>query len=317
MAFHHKTTDAARGKWRGILKSFGVPDSALSGKHGPCPVCEGTDRFRFDDSERRGTSFCTHCGARDGMQLAMAVTGRQFADIASEIDQLLGNITADTPRKELAKDDLATVMRRIWAESKPIEDGDLAHSYFLARGIELPYYDPRVLRLHLNLRDGDGGVGPCIVAKVATYAGDPKAITLHRTFLRPDGKAKAEMNAPRKIFPCELVDGACVAATGYGGTLSTMGIAEGIETAMAASLMFGNIPVWASINAGMMAKWEPPAHIDHLYIFGDNDANYTGQAAAYALARRMKMKKIEFVEVQIPSVIGQDWNDVLIEGKKK
>lgn len=313
MAFHHKTQDAARGKWRGILKAFGVTDAALSGKHGPCPVCGGVDRFRFDDAERRGTSFCSQCGARDGMQLAMAVTGRQFADLASEIDQLLGNITPDTPRKELSKEDMQVTMRRLWAESRQIVEGDLAHTYLLTRGIELPHYDAGTLRFHPNMRDGEGGVRPCLVAKVAVY-GEPNALTMHRTFLREDGKAKAEMESPRKIYPCELQDGACVMLVGLNGR-DSMGVAEGVETAMSASLDY-NMPVWATINAGMMARWIPPSGLDSLVIFGDNDASYTGHAAAYALARRAKAKGVPNVTVVFPDQVGQDWNDVWIAQRK-
>ena len=57
--------------WHGILVGLGVPASALVNKHGPCPVCGGNDRFRFDDKEGLGTFICSHCGAGDGPKLAM------------------------------------------------------------------------------------------------------------------------------------------------------------------------------------------------------------------------------------------------------
>jgi hypothetical protein len=44
---------------------------------------------------------------------------------------------------------------------------------------------------------------------------------------------------------------------------------------------------WAAGNAGMLAEWQPPPEATRIIIFGDNDPNYTGQAAAYALARRL------------------------------
>ena len=43
--------DRARGRWAAILPQLGVSPSALTGKHGPCPLCGGRDRFRFDDKE--------------------------------------------------------------------------------------------------------------------------------------------------------------------------------------------------------------------------------------------------------------------------
>ena len=86
-----------------------------------------------------------------------------------------------------------------------------------------------------------------------------------------------------------------------------LGIAEGIETALAASHLF-NIPVWAALNANMLQKWTPPEGCGEVAIFGDNDATFTGQAAAYALARKIKLQGIE-ATVHIPDQIGTDWND--------
>ena len=64
------TSTRALGKWRGILLSVGVPETALNRRHGPCPMCGGTDRFRFDDKEARGTWICGQCGAGDGVMLS-------------------------------------------------------------------------------------------------------------------------------------------------------------------------------------------------------------------------------------------------------
>ena len=42
-------------------------------RHQACPVCGGSDRFRFDDKEGRGTWFCNQCGAGDGLKLVESV----------------------------------------------------------------------------------------------------------------------------------------------------------------------------------------------------------------------------------------------------
>ena len=60
-----------------------MDEKALSGKHGPCPLCGGRDRFRFDDKDGRGTYFCSGCGAGDGVRLAMGITGLSFANLRS------------------------------------------------------------------------------------------------------------------------------------------------------------------------------------------------------------------------------------------
>src|SRR5262245_42435838 len=119
--WHEKTTDSARGRWRGILATLGMPESYLTGRHGPCPLCsEGTDRFRFDDREGRGTWICSRCGAGDGMGLAMRFTGLGFADSASRIDEIIRNVKPDTARRkrEMTDAERQGALRALWAETR-------------------------------------------------------------------------------------------------------------------------------------------------------------------------------------------------------
>jgi putative DNA primase/helicase len=127
---------------------------------------------------------------------------------------------------------------------------------------------------------------------------------LHRTYLTVDGH-KAPVIEPRRLMPGTFAKGAAIRLAPAGDAL---GIAEGIETALSASALFG-MPCWAAVNAGMLAAWQPPSEAKRIIIFGDNDSNYAGQAAAYALARRLRSDEC-VVEVQIPAEVGSDWNDV-------
>lgn len=56
------------GQWQGVLEGAGVT-LPQGRKHGPCPMCGGRDRFRFDDRDGRGTWICNQCGAGDGLTL--------------------------------------------------------------------------------------------------------------------------------------------------------------------------------------------------------------------------------------------------------
>jgi len=87
-----------------------------------------------------------------------------------------------------------------------------------------------------------------------------------------------------------------------------LGVAEGVETALAAANIFG-IATWAALNDGGVERFEPPAEVERLVIFADNDANGAGQRAAYALAARLS-GRLE-VDVKIPEKPDTDWNDVL------
>jgi len=88
-----------------------------------------------------------------------------------------------------------------------------------------------------------------------------------------------------------------------------LGVAEGIETALAAAQLFG-IPTWSALDAGGVERFEPPAEVERLIVFGDNDVNGAGQRAAYALAARLSGRLK--IEVKIPEKPGTDWNDVLL-----
>jgi len=308
--FHRRTADAAKGQWRGVLATLGVPEAALQNKHGPCPICGGVDRFRWDNTEGRGTYICTHCGAGDGMKLAMEFTGRGFQEIAGEIDTILGNhkFEPDKPKPEMTADQRKAALRAVWVETREVKPGDLVDRYLASRGISEVVY-PKALRFAPSLRDGDGGVRPCMVAMVGRY-GEPRYDTMHRTFLASDGRGKAEMASPRKLMPGGVPDGSCVMLSEWTES-GPLGIAEGIETAMAASAMF-DIPVWSAINSTMLAKWWPPVGCDEVVIFGDNDAKFGGQAAAYGLAHRLAVKGIA-ASVQIPQIAGTDWADEWIQ----
>ena len=300
--FHERTRDAAKGKWRGVLLEMGVPSNVLRDRHGPCPMCGGHDRFRFDNKRGEGTWICNQCGAGDGLSLAMAVSGKPFADVAAQIDALLGNhkIGTDAPKPAMTEQQRIAGLREVASSTVRIAPGDLCDRYLTSRKLgEITY--PKALRFAPALRDGEGGVRPAIVATV--HDKDGANATLHRTFLRPDGLAKAEMERPRKLMPGDVPDGACVRLAEW--TDGPLGIAEGIETALSAGHRF-ELTVWAALNATLLSKWEPPAGCQEVAVFGDHDANFTGQRAAYVLANRLSARGLT-VTVHIPPTLGEDW----------
>lgn len=305
--YHQKTAHAAKGQWRGILLELGLPEASLTGKHAPCPLCGGRDRFRFDNKEGRGTYICSACGAGDGMDLAVKYSGQSFQEIASRVDLLLGNkkFEPDKPKAVLTDEQRLEAIRAVWCDTQPVQEGDLVHRYLESRGLSERIY-PKALRFAPQLRDGEGGVRPCMVALVGRH-GEARFDTMHRTFLKPDGSGKAEMESPRKLMPGAVPDGACVMLSEWAGP-GPIGIAEGIETAMAASALF-DMPVWAAISAQMLTKWLPPAGAEEVAIFADNDRKFAGQAAGYALAYKLACKGLP-VTVHVPPLAGDDWADV-------
>lgn len=301
--FHQRTTDAAKGKWRGILLSFGLPEKCLRDKHGPCPLCTSTDNFRWDNKEGSGSYICT-CGAGKGIDLAIAYTGKEFKEVASLIDGMVGNLKVESAKPDMLTETRRDILRDTYKATQAVQAGDLVHKYLESRKIDELIYPP-ALRFAPKLRDGHGGIRPAMIAMVGVH-GDPKPVSMHRTFLAPDGSAKAEMKAPRKMMPGQLPDGACVMLSEYTG--GPLGIAEGIETAMSASAIY-EMPVWSAINSAILAKWLPPDGCEEVAIFADNDAKYGGQMAAFTAAHRIAVRGVK-VTVHVPPIVGEDWNDI-------
>lgn len=304
---HAPLKEAAQGRWRGILPALGISLKLLDGKQHACPICDaGKDRFRFDDKEGRGTWYCNQCGAGDGISLVMKVKGVDFKQAAALIEPLAGVAPHQQPRKEVADDDKRRWMKTLWDGAVPITATDPAGMY-LTRRLGLSRY-PRVLRYHDNApyegADGKRSFGPAMLAKVTDKDGLP--VNVHRTFLTYRGD-KAEIPKPRAMMPGPVPEGASVRLQAHGEAL---GVAEGIETALAASRLH-DLPCWSCINAGQLAKFQPPPGVKKVIEFADNDANFAGQHAAYQLANRLVVKAKLEAEVRGPDQVGADWNDVL------
>jgi putative DNA primase/helicase len=302
-----KTVIAARNRWRPILESFGATPRMLSGQHGPCPECGGDDRFRFDDKEGRGTWFCNTCDpqAGDGMDLVRKLTGMSFHEAANAVDEFLGN--HDVPEQAPApQKDPAVRLKLIGRQSGPVvADIDPVRSYLRSRALR-PCSETRVIQ-ECDYYDAGKHVGkfPAMVHLVHDVNGKPA--TWHIVHLTRDGKKAPVQNVKKILPPSRPWKGGSVR---FGKAAEVMGVAEGVETAMAASELYG-IPVWAALNANNLAEWVPPPVAQTVYVFGDNDPTLVGQAAAYACASRLIVKYGRVVEVHIPDTQG-DWNDQLI-----
>jgi putative DNA primase/helicase len=294
-----RTADEAVGRWPGILRALGVAESFLQNKHGPCPMCQGTDRWRFDDKQGRGTWICSHCGAGDGFELLASLFGWGFVQAAKEVDRVIGTVQPGAIVKERDEESKLRALREVWKTSKPVSKGDPVWTYLNHRlGIDMV---PPDLRFHPALMHSGGGKHPAMLALMRYPNGE--AASLHRTYLTNDGK-KANVEEAKKFMAGKPLQTASVRLGAAGRRL---GIAEGIETALAASRRF-LAPVWAATNAVLLETWIPPEGVEQVLIAGDNDTSFTGQASAFVLARRLVRDGYK-VEVKIPNVVDRDWAD--------
>jgi putative DNA primase/helicase len=297
--------ERCQGRWRSILPMLGMPARFLTNKNGPCPLCNaGRDRWRFDDQKGYGTWFCRCCGAGEGIKLAMLFTGTtDYVTIAQKIEGVLGEAPREHKKAELSDAAKREALNRLWQSAKRVSAGDPVDLWLRRRGVDMAAY-PLSLRTCIRARYNGPPVSfhAAMLAKVTDAAGKPA--TIHRTFLTADG-AKAPVDKVRMFCAGKVPPGGAVRLA---PAAATMGVAEGIETALGAAKLF-NMPVWAALSDNGMAKFEPPPGVEHLVIFGDNDGNGAGQRAAYASGARLAVG-IK-VDVKIPDAADTDWNDVL------
>lgn len=296
-----KTIDAARGRWVGILANFGIDERFLRNKHGACPICDGKDRFRFDDKGGNGTYYCNGCGAGNGMDLLMAFTGWDFPKAALEVDRIVSNVTPTIPQ---GCDSKRALKRIQWVLGTLGDMGSINPVRLYLRGRGLPA--SKALMYHPAVRYYDDGKSlgeyPAMVAKFSLPTGE--GATLHLTHLTEKGE-KADVPSVKKFLP--------VAREMKGGSIrlteiySHIGLAEGIETALAVMRDY-QMPCWATGTAGMLESFVPPEGVKEVSIFADNDVNYAGQKSAYVLAHRLSMSGYR-ATVTVPQEINTDFAD--------
>jgi putative DNA primase/helicase len=297
--------ERARGRWKGILPAIGISEKFLKRKNGPCPMCGGEDRWRFTDIEGKGTWWCNHCSGGNGVALVMKFTGLAFKEAAQRIESVIGSAPAKPAPPQKSDQQRRAELNALWLDGQTVQAGDPVDLSLRGRGLGLQQY-PKCLRAGRRVRySGPPATWhPAMLSVVSDINGKPA--TIHKTYITIDGR-KAPVEKVRMFCPGAVPAGGAVRLTPLAPVL---GIAEGIETALAASAMF-QIPTWAALNAGGVERFVPPADVERLVIFADNDQNGVGQRAAYALAARLA-GKVQ-VDVRIPDRADTDWNDVLLE----
>lgn len=308
----------AYGRWTEILTSLGVDERILKHRPLPCPVCNsGVDRFQYTDKFGQGNYHCRKCGPGGGFKLLQAVRGIDFNTALCDVERTLGLLPADRPTvgAPAGPEGMKKLVLRIWEEARPVVAGDEVDRYLKGRGLEMSSY-PASIRCHPALgyfrKEGAAKARktaeyPAMLACVRSATGD--AVTLHRTYLH-DGRKLAVPDAKKVL--CAGFSGGAV-RLGEPGT--ELALCEGIETGLSVMLATGK-PVWSALSAGNLEKVALPATVRQVCIYGDNDADgdYTGQASAFALARRLKREETpstqRSVRVFLPKNPGSDWADV-------
>jgi putative DNA primase/helicase len=304
--------------WPSILGKLGIDESFLRPKKpGPCPICGGEDRYVFDNRFGRGDYFCRNprCGPNDGFALLMRVFGWSFVDARDRVLDAaqigFGGATLWPSRHSASSAyavlaSVAPLPAKVHAVLRgrcPIAECADARAYLISRGL-WPLPAECSLRAHPSLEYWEPpvmiGRYPGLVVEVRDIAGE--LVTAHVTYL--ENGRKIQGHEPRKKL--SKFQGRVGCAVRLMPVTDTMVIAEGIETALSAAALL-NSPAWSALDAGTLAKFEPPPGLSRLVICADRDE--AGLTAAAKLMERMQ-GRIRF-ELQLPKAPAKDFNDQL------
>lgn len=192
----------------------------------------------------------------------------------------------------------------LWDDARALM-GTPAEKYLRRRSIIL---SPSTLRFHRRTPLGRGKRAVFRPAMLAALYERERLVALQRTFLDPDEPRRArDLGNPRRMLG-RPGQGAVMLAP----AIDTLGLAEGIETALSAIVLL-DIPVWATLGNERLAHITIPDSVTRLILLPDNDRGGRLGAAKATEAYAMPGRAIETLW---PPHGFNDWNDVLrAEGK--
>lgn len=204
-----------------------------------------------------------------------------------------------------ASEEICTTDRsalRLWEQSLPL-DGTPGERYLIRRNIRLR---SAVLRYHPGTPFGAGKSVRFMPAILAAISYRRQFLGVQRIFLQSNGrpapmtKHKRTLGRPR--------NGAVVLSP----ATDVLGLAEGVESALCASALFG-VPVWATLGAERLDRIDIPDGVTRLILLADNDR--AGRRAVDRARERYARLGLEIVVLWPPAPFN-DWNQLLRAGGK-
>ncbi|EMI6718067.1 toprim domain-containing protein [Enterobacter hormaechei] len=291
-----ETVKQACGHWPRILPALGV--KVMKNRHQACPVCGGSDRFRFDDKEGRGTWLCNQCGAGDGLKLVEKVFGVKPSEAAQKVNAVTGNLPPVAP-EVIATAEAETEADRKAAVSLAVRLMEKTrtasgNAYLTRKGFpdrECPVLSVMHKTGGVTFRAGD--------VVVPLY--DDTGALVNLQLISSDGL--------KRTLKGGAVKGACHTIEGKKQAGKRLWIAEGYATALTVHHLTGETVMVAlsSVNLLSLASLVRQKHpACQIVLAADRDLNGDGQNKAAAAA-----DACEGI-VALPPVFG-DWNDAFVQ----
>lgn len=304
-----EVTLAAADRWPTVLAGLhiDVPDSPR--RHGPCPACGGSDRFRFDDGGR-GSFICNQCGAGDGLDLIRKVNKCDTTEAARLAAEVLGiDYRVDERNEEAARQrreqmEAERQQREQVRQQKASEEAEQRQSVFVGHWQRLTNAAASGESQYLTGKELSGFTFPILAdgSLLLSLVDDTGTVTAAQT-ITPQGEKRLLTGSAKR--------GAYHAVNVADAPLSVL-IAEGLATALSVHLIRPEALTVCAIDAGNL---QPVAQAMHqrypnaqIIIAADNDIKpgepNTGKDAAEKAA-----KAVSGWVALPPTVEKADWND--------
>ncbi len=263
---------------------------------GPCPVA-GHGKGRGDVNP----SLSISAGDRAEL-LVHCFAGCDPIDIIASLRELSGGIGEERSHVPSAQASsfrsktTSHAARSIWNRGTLLS-ASVAEVYLRSRGLSATSPELRFLHGERHPLFKDRCL-PTLLA--ALRGGDGRITAVQRTYLTSSGE-KAHICPARTSIG--RLDASAVQLT---PASQTLGLAEGVETALAAHQLFG-VPVWAACGARLHRVALPPS-VRRVILFADNDA--PGLETAHRALDTLKEAELEGL-IRTPDQEGWDWADVL------
>uniref|UniRef100_A0A486XT97 Bll0064 protein n=1 Tax=Rheinheimera sp. BAL341 TaxID=1708203 RepID=A0A486XT97_9GAMM len=320
-----KRFDKTMVNWTLVYKHY-FPELILSSqKHQPCPYCGGKDRFRlFGDWPDSGAAICNQCGKGDGVYWLMKILEKDFLEIVSIIQMhQFPSVKGLRPVFEQPLEDIEKrrrYLKQTLQKAVPLKLNlrNCVTQYLRYRGLGLLiqqddspgnlFYARSLIYKHEGEKVQYFG---CLLAALQDVDGN--LVGVHRIYLSADGR-KAPVSAPKKSLPSVYKGAMHGAAVRLYPATTSLGITEGLETALAVRCMHPSLPVWATLTAGGMKTLRLPAELNDVHIFVDHDQSGEGFNAASILVCRLRKEgrkvTVHHPKRHLPEACYGDWLDV-------
>lgn len=287
-----------------------LPKGTWNGRSGTacCPAHDDTNPSFVASDADEGTILLYCYAGCTFEEMTEALRRRGLWPDRNEYSSQIGGqpdlrVVRDQTAQHIALPNYKAFAREIWEQSEPINN-TLGEVYLRNRGISISL--PSSLRFHPSLKHNPTGLLlPTMIGAVQDKDGE--IVGVHRTYLTEDGGSKASVS-PNKMMLGQCTGGAVRLAE----ATTSIGIAEGIETALSVAQMYSPMPVWAALTVNNLGHMHLPPDLGELFLFLDGDPSDSQAASAAAQAIWALQRREQNVRIVRPPE-GMDFNDLLLD----